>query len=461
MDILISIVSFVVVLSVVVFIHEMGHFLVARFFSVKVDSFSIGFGSEIFGWTDSVGTRWRVGWLPLGGYVKFHGDENATSMPSAEKIEELRASGDDRADIFHFKPLYQRALVVAAGPFANFLLAVVIFAMLAMTLGEQFTVPRVDYVRDGSPAAEAGIEPGDVIARINGARIDRFEEIREQEILGANIPLSLDIDRGGRALSRTVTPAEVAITDPFGTERQVGSLGIRPRAWMAVVGSVQPGSAADQAGLMAGDWILAIDGAPIESFGDLSRIVSRSAGAALTLTVDRMGRPVTLSATPEPRERAAEDGTVQQVGVLGITSGQREGDVSRERYGPFSATWRGIERTGAVITQTLSYLGNVVTGAQSADQLSGPIGIARISGQVASVNLIALIELVALLSVSIGLINLFPVPILDGGHLVFYAYEAVAGKPLSEQAQEIGFRIGLVLVLALMVFATWNDIRAL
>jgi regulator of sigma E protease len=362
-----TLVPFLFVLTIVVFFHELGHFSVARWCGVGVRTFSVGFGSELFGFTDRHGTRWKFAAIPLGGYVKFSGDENAASQPDPAALASMDET--ERARAFHLKPVWQRAAIVAAGPMANFLLAIVIFATIFTAFGERVTVPRVD--------------------------------------------------------------------------------------------SVQAGSAAESAGVEAGDIIIAIDGEPIESFADIQRIVAFSAERPLTFTLERGGSPLELEIVPERREIDDGFGNMQRVGVIGVVHEADTDDVTVIRYNPIEATGRAIEQTGLVITQSLTYIGRIIVGEESADQLSGPVRVAKISGDVATLGFVALIQLAAVISVSIGMINLFPIPMLDGGHLVFYAYEAIRGRPLSERSQEIGFRFGLAMVLGLMVFATWNDITAL
>lgn len=355
---------FLAVLTVIVFFHELGHFLVARWCGVRVETFSVGFGPELFGRTDREGTRWKFSLIPLGGYVRFFGDDNPASVPDTEKIDHM--TPEERAQSFHEQPLGARAAVVAAGPFANFILAIVIFALMFSIVGRQITTAKVD--------------------------------------------------------------------------------------------AIQPGSAAEAAGFQTGDVITSIDGSPIDSFSDMQRIVSMSADTELTIVVERNGEQVTLTAVPERKEITDRFGNTHRIGLLGISRSLAGGDVELVRYDPATAVWMGVHETYFVIARTLGYLGEVVTGRQDAGQLGGPLRIAQVSGQVATVSLAALINLAAVLSVSIGLINLFPIPMLDGGHLLFYAIEAVRGEPLSDKMQEFGFRLGLAIVLALMVFATWNDL---
>ncbi|GGC69447.1 zinc metalloprotease [Chelatococcus reniformis] len=355
--------SFVFVLGVVVFIHEMGHFLVGRWCGVDIDTFSIGFGKELVGWTDRHGTRWRLAAIPLGGYVKFAGDATGASTPDHDALE--RMTPRERAGSFHFKSVWQRAAIVAAGPIANFLLAIVIFAGTVYLYGRTVIPPRAAAVMQESAAAKAGFEVGDLI--------------------------------------------------------------------------------------------LTIDGAAVRSFGDVQRIVSLRGGEALTFVVDRAGRQVTLEATPELKERDTPLGK-QRMGMLGLTAPTAPGDIKLERYGLFPSIGIGVGETWSVIEQSVDGIGKIIGGRASADQLAGPIGIAQVSGQVARLGFVPLLSFVAFLSVSIGLLNLLPVPLLDGGHLLFYAIEALRGRPVSERTQEFGFRIGLALVIMLTVFVTWNDI---
>jgi len=358
------IVPFLFVLTIVVFFHELGHFLVARWCGIKVLAFSIGFGPEIVGFNDRYGTRWKIAAVPLGGYVKFFGDDNAGSVPDREAAAQM--TEEEKRDSFVYQPVGSRAAVVAAGPIANFLLAIAIFSGIFMVVGKQTTTARVDTVQANSAAQRAGFQPGDLVLSINGQTI--------------------------------------------------------------------------------------------ESFSDMQRIVSVNAGEPLEVTVERGGVPVTLKAVPELREFKDNFGNVNRLGVLGISRSMAPGDIKTEKAGPLKAVLWGAQETWFVVGRTLSYIGGVFSGRESADQLGGPIRIAQVSGQVATAGFTALMNLAAVLSVSIGLLNLFPIPLLDGGHLLFYGIEAVRGKPLSERAQEVGFRVGLAIVVMLMIFATFNDL---
>jgi len=356
-------IPFLFVLTVVVFVHEMGHFLVARWCGVGVKAFSIGFGPEIFGFNDRHGTRWRVAWVPLGGYVKFIDDENAASAGQKD-LESLPEA--DRAKTFQGKTLAQRAAIVAAGPIANFIFAILIFTAVFSIFGERITAPKVDAVTEDSAAERAGFKPGDVITSIDGTKIGNFSEMQ--------------------------------------------------------------------------------------------RIVATSPDRELQFVVDHAGRSVDLTASPERKEITDRFGNTFKIGLLGIKRSASPDDWTLERHDPATAFVMGVKECYFVVSRSLGYLYDVIKGREDADQLGGPLRIAQVSGQVATAGFLALLNLAAIISVSIGLINLFPIPMLDGGHLLFYGIEAVRGKPLSESTQEIGFRIGLAFVLMLMIFATWNDL---
>lgn len=358
------VIPFLFVLTLVVFFHELGHFWVARRAGVRVVTFSLGFGPEIAGFNDKHGTRWRIAAIPLGGYVRFFGDEDAASTPDSARLSQMTAA--ERNESFFYKPVAWRAAIVAAGPIANFLLAIAIFAIVFMVFGKQVTAPRVDQINPGSAAEMAGFKPGDLVLEIEGAKVD--------------------------------------------------------------------------------------------SFSDMQRIVGSHAGQPLAFTVARGDREVTLTATPELKEVKDPFGNSHRTGLLGISRSLAAGDVTTQRFGPVEAIGMGVQETWFVVARTFDYLGGLVAGRESADQLGGPIRIAQVSGQVATFGIGALLSLAAVLSVSIGLLNLFPIPLLDGGHLLFYAFEAIRGRPLSARTQDIGFRIGLALVLMLMIFATWNDV---
>ncbi len=357
------IVPFIFVLSIVVFFHELGHFMVGRWCGVKVDVFSLGFGPEVFSFHDSKGTKWRLAALPLGGFVKFHGDSNAASISDAEM--QATMPPEERAVSFCAQKVWKRAAVVAAGPIANFLLAIVIFTLVYFSFGREVLAPRVNEVKAGEAAAAAGFETGDLIVSIDGDEIGSWSEMQRVVQKSAGVPLTFVIRRGVKELTLTAVPAQRDLNTPFGKQR---------------------------------------------------------------------------------------------MGMLGLTAAADPADWRIEHYSLPQAARIAVGETWFIVERTISYVGGVFTGRETADQISGPIRIAEISGQVAKVGIVALFNLAAVLSVSVGLINLFPIPLLDGGHLLYYLVESLRGRPMSERAQELGFRVGIALVGALMLFATFNDL---
>ena len=364
---LVYIVPFLFVLTTIVFFHELGHFLVGRWCGIKALAFSVGFGPEVVGFNDRHGTRWKLCAIPLGGYVKFLGDENAASVPDHDTVAAM--SEAEREGAFPAKSVGRRALTVAAGPIANFILSIVIFAAVAYAEGRVVADPVVAQVQAESPAAAAGFKPGDRVLEVGGAEISYFSDL--QRIISENpdTPISVKVQRGEKDIDLTVTPRTETQTDQFGNSFKLPIIGL---------------------------------------------VADRTTAAFRT-----------------------------------------------ETFSPFEALGYGVTQTWFVTSRTVDFIGQIFTGRQSANQIGGPIRIAQVSGQVSTIGFGALLNLAALLSVSIGLLNLLPIPMLDGGHLLFYAFEAARGKPLSEGIQEIGFRIGLALVMMLMVFAFWNDISGL
>ncbi len=362
-----TVVPFLFVLTIVVFFHELGHYLVGRWNGIKIEAFAVGFGPEVIGYSDKLGTRWKLCAIPLGGYVKFLGDAGVASNPDHEKLAEM--DEEERDGAYESKKVWQRALVAVAGPVANFILAIVIFA--------------TTFFYNGS-----------------------------------------------------------FVVDP-------------------VVGTVKEGTAAMDAGFKPGDKIISVDGDAIASFSDLQNAISLSAGNSLLIKVERNGIMKELTATPRMTEQKDRFGNAYSVGILGVSSSSDKSNFRKIEHGIFSATSLAVTQTWSVATRTLKFLGQVIVGRQDASQLRGPVGIAQISSQVATLGYDRLITLAAVLSVSIGLLNLFPIPMLDGGHLLFYAIEALKGSPLSVKAQEMGYRFGMLCMLGLMLFATRNDILRL
>jgi regulator of sigma E protease len=389
MNLLFYVVPFIVIVGIVITVHEFGHFLAAKALHTKIDQFSIGFGKAFAHWTDKSGVEWRLGWLPVGGFVRFAGDDNAASVPDQDDLDELRRDLVARegeaalAGYYHFKPIWQRAVISAAGPVANFLLSIAIFSTLLMVLGEPISPARVDRVTPNSPAAHAGFQPGDLIVEADGRPVKNFDTVRELIILRTGVPIPFVVERGDRRVSLVATPVRGEVADAVGHMQPQGQVGIR-------------------------------------------------------------------FANP-PQDRRIQ------------------------RYNPAEALVGGVERTFDVVRTTVFYIGRMVTGHESADQISGPLGMAQISGDLAkqtaslSANLpsfllnlfLTALLLIANISVGIGFLNLLPIPVLDGGHLLFYAYEAVARRPLAAKVQAVGYRVGLALVLGLMLFATVNDLQRL
>lgn len=357
------VVPFLFVLTLVVFFHELGHFLVGRWCGVKVEVFSVGFGPELFGFTDKKGTRWRIALFPLGGYVRFLGDLNAASVPDEETVAKLTSA--ERAVSFPVQPVWKRFLIVLAGPLASLLLAVLIFAGSAYVAGRYVLLPKIAVVIAGSAAEEAGFKTGDLV--------------------------------------------------------------------------------------------IAVDGSPIESFTDLQRIVGIRPGTALSIDVERDAQRLTLLATPRIEERSTILGT-KRIGVLGLSAQRDETTLIHKSETVGGAILFGLTETTNVVTSSFVYLKNIIFGRAPPDQLSGPVGIARMSGEAAKLGFLSLLGMAGAISASIGFLNLMPIPLLDGGHLVLYGLEALRSRPLTEKTVEWVFRVGLVVILALTVFTLYLDL---
>ncbi|MEZ2219679.1 RIP metalloprotease RseP [Rhizobium sp. RCC_161_2] len=541
-----NVITFVFVLSLLVFVHEMGHYLVGRWSDIRIMAFSVGFGPEIAGFTDRHGTRWKLSLIPLGGYVRFFGDEDASSKTDVDQLSAM--TEEERAQSFAGAKLWKRAATVAAGPIANFILAIAIFAVLFSVYGRTVADPVVAMVTRGGAAAEAGIERGDRLVAIDGNKIATFDEVQRYVGMRPGRSIVLSVERDGQKRDFNIVPKLAEDTDQFGNKMEMGRIGIalvdpvvtavEPRGPAAQAG-VQPGdrlvavdgnnvgtyydivryigdrpgksvvltverngqtrdlpmvpaalpqidssgnkkdigsigispvdplvatisedSPAAGAGIALGDRILSVDGRAIGSIGEVQRYVATRADKTVVLSVEHDGVTGDVKVTPKMTAEPDAFGNESEIGSIGITDGQKPIKLRYEAYGPFQALSEGIKQTGSIISGTFEYLGNVIGGYMKADQLGGPIRVAQLSGQMATLGFSAVLQFAAILSVSIGLLNLMPVPVLDGGHLMFYAIEAVRGKPLGARAQDIAFRIGFAMVLSLMVFATWNDISS-
>ena len=360
------ILPFVILILVVVFIHEYGHYYFAKKYGVGVTDFSIGFGKEIFGWNDKSGTRWKICWIPLGGYVKFFGDRNVFSQADQEKILK-KYNIEDQKKLFVLKPLYQRALIVAAGPIANFILAIFIFFCIYTFVGKDFTPAVIDEVQNESPAMSAGLKKNDVILSIDGNKVKSIMEVSKFITMSTNEYIDFIVSRSNQELSFKVKPNMVSTEDNLGNK-------IKKR-------------------------------------------------------------------------------------MIGIKLGAFNNEVNHVKLGPSKSLVYAVNEVYFVCISSLKYLGTLIKGKGDTSQLGGPIRIAKITGQVAEFGILPFLSIMAYISVSLGLINLFPIPLLDGGHLMFYAFEKVLGKPLSQRTQEGFFRIGMFLLLSLMFFATFNDLK--
>ena len=363
-----SILPFIVLILVVVFIHEYGHYYFAKKYGVKVTDFSIGFGKELFGWNDKLGTRWKICWIPLGGYVKFFGDRNVFSQSDQEEIIK-KYSEEERKKLFILKPLYQRSLIVAAGPIANFILAIVIFLFIYMFVGKDFTP--------------------------------------------------------------------------------------------AVINEVQKDSPAEVAGLMKNDVILEIDGTEVKSILDVSKLITMSTSDFIDFKVSRYHQDILLKVKPNIVETEDTLGNKINKRMIGIMLGPYNNKINHVKLGPAKALYYSLNEVYFVTISSLKYLGSILTGSGDSSQLGGPIRIAKITGQVAEFGIVPFLSIMAYISISLGLINLFPIPLLDGGHLMFYGFEKILGRPLSQKTQEGFFRIGMFLLLFIMFFATYNDLKDL
>ncbi|MBC7132498.1 MAG: RIP metalloprotease RseP [Roseovarius sp.] len=427
--------AFVVALSVIVAVHEFGHYIVGRWSGIKAEVFSLGFGPVLMSRVDRHGTRWQVAALPFGGYVKFLGDADAASGRDGAAMATM--SPERRRQTMHGAPLWARAVTVAAGPVFNFALSIVIFTAVMMGSGRVAEPLSVGALAP-LPVEGVTLRPGDEIVTVAGLPVPDRARAEDFTAFLEALPAQPLLDYEVRREGRLVTARGPQIMPPL-------------------VGGVSPQSAAFDAGLRAGDVILAVNAAPVHAFHELRAIVEGSDGAPLALTVWRGGEVLALTLVPRRIDEPQPGGGFRSEWRIGV-AGAMAFEPATEPLGPLEAIGRAVAQTGAIIGNSLSGLYHMVTGAISTCNMSGPIGIAEVSGAMASQGAQSFIWFIAVLSTAVGLINLFPVPVLDGGHLVFYAYEAVAGRPPSEGALRVLMAVGLALILSLMAFAVFNDI---
>jgi regulator of sigma E protease len=431
-----TIIAFVLALSVIVAIHEYGHYIVGRWSGIHADVFSIGFGPILWSRHDKRGTRWQIAALPFGGFVKFAGDANAASGKDEDAMEAVAADPVALRRTMHGAPLWARTATVAAGPVFNFVLSILVFAFVAMNSGQArdpLTVGELIPL----PAQERGLQPGDALVAINGTTVPSLDSDAYSgfvDTLPVEPVLTYTVERAGQ---------EIDVEDPYMLPPVINGLAAQ--------------SAAMAADLQVGDVITAIDGKPIFAFIQLKDAVESSDGRALDLTVWREGQERQLVLQPKRVDEPQPEGGFKTQWRIGVASGLSI-DPATETLGPGAAIVRGTERVGEIITGSVSGLWHMITGAIGTCNLSGPVGIAQVSGQMASQGLLNFVVFIAVLSTAVGFLNLFPIPALDGGHLVFYAYEAVTGRPPNDYALRILMVIGLTMVLSLMLFALYNDI---
>lgn len=440
--------TFLLVLSVLVFVHEWGHYIVARLCGVKVETFSIGFGKELFGWNDSHGTRWKFSLVPLGGYVKMFGDADPASAGHKETVGEgllARPMGpEERKVAFFAKPVWQRALIVFAGPAVNFIFAIILLAGLFATYGQTVTPPTAGAIIKGSAAYEAGFEPHDRVVSIDGNDVMRFEDIRQRVMIALDTPMQFTVLRNGVEMDITATPVREKFSDRFGFEHERGVLGL--------IGAVS-GFGLEN--------VVSVGGKPVASEQDalaaLRGAMDRDVEVSFKSAVDgEEGDTLIL----HPYAALNKDLGAEKDGKPTLIISEKIGE-DVVRHGPVSALVNAVFETRDVMAGTLTALGQIITGTRSATELGGLIRIGAMAGDMAQAGLVAVITFTALLSINLGLVNLFPIPVLDGGHLVFYAVEAVKGSPIPEKGQEYAFRVGFTLLIGLMVFANLSDILQL
>lgn len=432
-----TLVAFIIALSVIVAIHEYGHYIVGRWCGIKADVFSLGFGPVLYSRFDKRGTKWQIALLPFGGYVKFAGDANAASGKDTDAMEDVATDPVRLRETMHGAPLWARALTVVAGPVFNFAMSIIIFTAIIMSVGEESNPLTVEAIKP-LPQQIDGLEPGDVIEAIAGRALPADVQSAENREFMSNLPLE-------PVLEYTVLRdgARMTVEGPYPLP--------------ALIGMVGPQTAALEAGLAAGDAIVGIDGKDAFAFQQLVEAVEGSEGRPLLLDVWRGGEILQFTLVPKSTDVPQADGSFENVLRIGVSS---SGAITAAKQTPnfFEATQDGIAATWRIMKGSVSGMWHMLTGAISTCNMSGPVGIAKVSGAMASQGATSFIEFIAVLSTAVGLLNLFPIPALDGGHLTFYAYEAATGKPPSDKALRILMTAGIAIVLSLMLFALFNDL---
>jgi len=442
------------VLTVIVFVHEMGHYLVARWNGIAIQTFSLGFGPEIVGFNDRQGTRWRVSAIPLGGYVRFVGDMNAASMPDPEAVAALPP--DEQKRLFVNKNVWQRIAVVAAGPAANVVLTFLILYALTLGYGRYTLPPVVGDIKWGGVAMEAGLLPGDKILSVDGFAVGGFDDFDRLVSTAPDRMVTISFERRGTPHTISLIPKGIADKDRFGNDYRIGDIGLAP--FPLTVGSVTWGGLSMWSGLLhKDDLLLAVDSTVVYGADDFVAAVSKSPGKPVNIRISRGGKVQSVTIVPQPAEVKDDSGQIRQVGRIGVGLGYLTGDPTLYRPNPVDAVGMTVEEMRFIVVRTGAFIGDFFVGRGDVAQLGGPVKVARVSGEVATLGIVALINLAALLSLNIGIFNLLPVPVLDGGHLLYYVIEAVRGRPLSQRAQEIGFRVGFAIVGSLMIFTLLND----
>lgn len=429
------VVPFAVLLAVIVFVHELGHFAVGRWLGMRADTFSVGFGRELLGWNDRRGTRWRLALVPLGGYVRFATPETAG------------------ADSFYARPVGQRTLVVLAGPVANFALALLVYAGLNLTIGQRSDAPLLGNLQPGKPAAVAGLRRGDVVRSVDGQPVTVFSDIERLLLAYEKGTVRVEADRDGRPHVFLVTPVVNHVVGDAGARVRVVDIGVA-RLTPPVVGEVLAGMPAQRGGMQVGDRLVSIDGQPIESFEDMVRAIIPAAERPVAFVVERAGTRQELTITPERFQTRDDAGKPFSRGRIGI----KPKLVEAQAMAPIPALGAALRQLGQDIGTTLWGLAQMLRGGQSAEQAAGPIVIAAATAEVAALGVEPLLRWLAMLSANLGLLNLLPIPVLDGGHLVMFGLEAARRRPLSQWAQSVSHRVGLAMLVTAMAAINLGDL---